>query len=57
METVTPFEPYPNDPVGARARDFKLPDPRLLPVYRLEATLGQPLDLGQTAQGRRRIVP
>jgi Protein of unknown function (DUF3237) len=34
-----------------------LPDPRLTLVYRLEATLGEPLDLGETAQGRRRIVP
>ena len=35
----------------------RLPDPRLTFVYRLEATLGEPLDLGQTAHGRRRIVP
>jgi Protein of unknown function (DUF3237) len=34
-----------------------LPEPRLTLVYRLEATLGQPLDLGDTAQGHRRIVP
>ena len=34
-----------------------LPDPRLTQVYRLEATLGQPLDLGEIAQGHRRIVP
>ena len=34
-----------------------LPDPRLRKVYRLEATLAQPLELGDTAQGgRRRIV-
>lgn len=26
-------------------------------VYRLEATLGQPLELGDTARGHRRIVP
>ncbi len=26
-------------------------------MYRLEATLGEPLDLGETPQGRRRIVP
>jgi hypothetical protein len=26
-------------------------------IYRLEATLGEPLDLGQTTQGHRRIVP
>jgi hypothetical protein len=30
---------------------------RLSKVYRLEATLGAPLDLGEVAQGHRRIVP
>jgi hypothetical protein len=35
----------------------QLPDPRLRKVYRLEATLARPLDLGDTAQGHRRIVP
>src|SRR5258707_2233301 len=35
----------------------QLPEPRLKLVYRLEATLGQPLDLGDVAQGHRRIVP
>jgi hypothetical protein len=34
-----------------------LPDPRLTHVYRLEAALGQPLDLGEVAHGHRRIVP
>jgi hypothetical protein len=34
-----------------------LPDPSLMQVYRLEATLGEPLDLGEMPQGRRRIVP
>jgi hypothetical protein len=34
-----------------------LPDPRLTRIYRLEANLGQPHDLGDTAQGHRRIVP
>lgn len=34
-----------------------LPSPTLTRVYRLEAALGAPLDLGQTPQGRRRIVP
>jgi hypothetical protein len=33
------------------------PEPRLTRVYRLEATLGQPLDLGERPQGHRRIVP
>ena len=36
---------------------YQLPEPRLTLVYRLEATLGQPLDLGDVAQGHRRIVP
>ena len=35
----------------------QLPEPRLTRIYRLEATLGQPLDLGDVAQGHRRIVP
>ena len=35
----------------------QLPGPRLTLVYRLEATLGEPLDIGETAQGHRRIVP
>jgi hypothetical protein len=35
----------------------QLPEPRLTLVYRLEATLGQPLDLGERPQGHRRIVP
>ena len=34
-----------------------LPDPSLTRVYRLEATLGEPLDLGDLPTGRRRIVP
>jgi hypothetical protein len=34
-----------------------LPEPRLTQVYRLEATLGQPLDLGERPEGHRRIVP
>jgi hypothetical protein len=34
-----------------------LPDPSLSRIYRLEATLGGPLDLGDLAHGRRRIVP
>jgi Protein of unknown function (DUF3237) len=35
----------------------QLPEPRLTRIYRLEATLGQPLDLGDVFQGHRRIVP
>ena len=33
-----------------------LPEPRLTLIYRLEATLAPPLDLGNVAQGHRRIV-
>jgi hypothetical protein len=33
-----------------------LPSPKLTHVYRLEATLAAPLDLGDLAQGHRRIV-
>ena len=35
----------------------RLPDPHLTKIYRLEATLGEPLDLGDTSSGHRRIVP
>jgi Protein of unknown function (DUF3237) len=35
----------------------RLPNPSLRRVYRLEATVGEPLDLGELARGRRRIVP
>jgi uncharacterized protein DUF3237 len=34
-----------------------LPDPSLTRVYRLEATVGEPLELGEIEAGRRRIVP
>ena len=35
----------------------RLPEPRLTRVYRLEAVLGEPVDLGDVSQGHRRIVP
>ncbi len=35
----------------------QLPEPRLTHVYRLEATLGEPLDIGDVSHGHRRIVP
>jgi hypothetical protein len=35
----------------------QLPEPRLTHVYRLEAALGEPLDIGDVSQGHRRIVP
>jgi len=34
-----------------------LPHPSLTRVFRLEATVGEPLEFGDIAQGRRRIVP
>ena len=33
------------------------PEPRLTKIFRLEASLGEALDVGNVAQGRRRIVP
>ena len=36
---------------------FELPDPLLTPVYHLEATLGEPLNLGGVGASQRRIVP
>lgn len=64
---VVALEPHPNDPAatgGAAgpagpqpATGAQLPDPRLTLIYRLEATLGEPLDLGDIGPGRRRIVP
>lgn len=35
----------------------QLPEPRLTRVYRLEAMLGDPVDLGEITRGHRRIVP
>jgi len=48
-------EPDPDEP--ARPSAFGLPRPRLTPVYRLDATVAPPLDVGSTTQGRRRVVP
>jgi hypothetical protein len=44
------FQPKP-------AGRVELPRPALTLIYRLEASVGDPLELGLTAQGRRRIVP
>jgi muconolactone delta-isomerase len=63
--TATPLERHPNDPAAAQRSaagtaaglEDLLPAPRLTLVYRLDATLGQPLDVGETAHGHRRIVP
>ena len=35
----------------------RLPEPQLSHVYRLEAAVGEPLELGEVAGSRRRIVP
>jgi hypothetical protein len=35
----------------------RLPDPRLTKILRLEASVGDPLEVGEVAHGRRRIVP
>jgi muconolactone delta-isomerase len=56
--TITPLEPHPNDPDHGRPGYFELPTPRLTPIYRLEATVGNPFELGETTDnGRTRIVP
>jgi hypothetical protein len=57
--TVTPLEPHPNDPVAHQPATVSshLPEPRLTKVYRLEASLAPPLELGQAPLGHRRIVP
>jgi len=68
--TVTPLGQHPNDPEATVATgcpstaatqespvSTRFPDPRLTKIYRLEATLGQVVDVGDVAQGRRRIVP
>ncbi len=34
-----------------------LPDPRLTKIYRLEAIVGDPQEVGEISAGRRRIVP
>jgi muconolactone D-isomerase len=54
---VTPLAPHPNGPFGVRANGFQLPKPRLSPVYRLEATVGGVVELGDTPLGHRRIAP
>jgi muconolactone delta-isomerase len=46
--SVTPLEPHPHDPTSPRPSVFQLPDPHLTPVYRLEAILGEPVNLGDS---------
>jgi muconolactone delta-isomerase len=55
--TVTPLEPHPNDPSSSSTGLLQLPGPNLTLVYRLEATVGETIDLGDFPQGHRRIVP
>jgi muconolactone delta-isomerase len=61
---ITPLEPHPNDPAVVstaydprRGMNNQVPAPQLTFVYRLEAALGQPFDIGETTQGHRRVVP
>ncbi|HEX6392999.1 MAG TPA: muconolactone Delta-isomerase family protein [Acidimicrobiales bacterium] len=62
---VTPLAAHPNDPEIARSAPepernrpgLQLPAPQLTFIYRLEAALGEPSELGETGGGRRRIVP
>jgi len=35
----------------------RLPEPQLTQIYRLEADLGEPVDVGDVSRGQRRIVP
>ncbi len=55
-----PF-PHDRDVVGVGNEQASavstLPDPRLTEVYRLEASLGEPQELGTVIGGHRRIVP
>jgi hypothetical protein len=46
-----------DDPEKECMMSDRLPEPRLTKIFRLEASLGEALDLGNVAQGRRRIVP
>src|ERR1700736_230930 len=59
--SVTPLKSHANDPADATVprrpeprTSTSLPDPRLTKVYRLEATLGQPIDIGDAPGGHRR---
>jgi len=45
------------EPPGFGPGGLRLPAPRLTPVLRLEAELGEPQDLGETPRGHRRLVP
>ncbi len=63
--TVTPLAGHSNDPLRRQTAgpgrgpvgSNHLPEPSLTMIYRLEATLGQALDLGTIGDRHRRIVP
>jgi muconolactone delta-isomerase len=62
--SVTALAEHPNDPARSAATSAAngptrgaLPGPELRHVYRLDAELDAPLDLGDTPQGHRRIIP
>ena len=42
---------------GVKIVNRRLPDPHLNLIYRVEATVGDPQDLGEISAGHRRIVP
>jgi hypothetical protein len=45
------------DQTRSEVVNSRLPDPRLNLIYRLEATVGDPHDVGEISAGHRRIVP
>jgi muconolactone delta-isomerase len=53
--TITPLAPHPNDPAKPMS-PAQLPHPKLRHVYRVDAALAAPIDLGDTPEGHRRIV-
>jgi muconolactone delta-isomerase len=53
----TALRTTPKGPQQECMMSNRLPEPRLTKILRLEANLGEALDVGNVAQGRRRIVP
>ena len=50
-------DPTSSGPLGPEGQwSAQLPPPRFRPVFRLVATLGEPVDVGETTSGRRRVV-
>src|SRR5436853_1345959 len=54
---ATPCATMPNGLQQECMMSNGFPEPRLTKILRLEAILGEALDVGNVAQGRRRIVP